>query len=383
MRYSGVVLLLLLSPADAQSIFKVVPTPNGHHGVSNNALSGAAASSPSDIWAVGQTTIHYDGTQWTAFNAPLIKGDNTSLLTGIVDISPTEAWAVGFINQGLANPGQIIEQWNGTQWTEYTGLTFNPGDRPSLNGMSAVSATDIWAVGTLLTGGTQILEALYEHWDGTAWTKQTGPFAGFFEGVSAVSANDTWAVGFTAGNTTFSEHYDGTRWQVIPTPSVGSGPNYLWGVTALATNDVWAVGYSTASNKPPPGQYNVPTKTLIIHYDGTGWTVVPSPNMGPHSQYQNNQLRGITAVSPNDIWGFGSYFAADGSGQQSTLLLHWDGNSWTLRPSPSPKPGNFRSDGLNGGVVTGPGNVWIVGSMDPATTGRPVTATFVLHTSGG
>src|SRR5450755_948312 len=112
MRYSGVVLLLLLSPADAQSIFKVVPTPNGHHGVSNNALSGAAASSPSDIWAVGQTTIHYDGTQWTAFNAPLIKGDNTSLLTGIVDISPTEAWAVGFINQGLVNPGQIIEQWN-------------------------------------------------------------------------------------------------------------------------------------------------------------------------------------------------------------------------------------------------------------------------------
>jgi len=161
------------------------------------------------------------------------------------------------------------------------------------------------------------------------------------------------------------------------TPNVGTGINILWGVTALAPNDVWAVGSSTASNKPPPGQFDVPSKTLIEHYDGTAWSVVPSPNVGPNSQFQSNQLHGSAAVSPTDIWAFGSYFAADGSGQQSTLVLHWDGASWTLQPSPSPQPGNFRSDVLNGGVVTAPGNVWLTGSMDPATTGKPVTATFV------
>src|SRR5579871_2745511 len=87
-------LALMWSPAliYAQSSFKIVPTPNGHHGARNNSLSAAASSSPSDIWAVGQTTIHFDGTQWTAFNAPLITGDNTSNLNGVVDISPTEAW---------------------------------------------------------------------------------------------------------------------------------------------------------------------------------------------------------------------------------------------------------------------------------------------------
>src|SRR5450759_2171714 len=99
----------------------------------------------------------------------------------------------------------------------------------------------------------------------------------------------------------------------------------------------------------PPGQYNVPTKTLIIHYDGTGWTVVPSPNMGPHSQYQNNQLRGITAVSPNDIWAFGSCFAADGSGQQSTLT------GWTVVPSPNMGPhSQYQNNQLRGITAVSP-----------------------------
>jgi len=381
----GIALMALVSsaaPAFAQSIFQVVPTPNGHHGVSNNSLSSAAASSQTDIWGVGQTTIHFDGTTWTAFNAPLINGDNTSNLNGVVDISPTEAWAVGVINTGLAHPGQIIERWDGTQWSEYQGPAFNPGDDPSLFGVTAISSNDIWAVGTLLTGGSQLLEALFEHWDGATWTKQTGRFFGFFQGVSADASNDIWAVGYS-NNATFSEHYDGTKWSLVRTLNVGTGPNALHGVVALAPNDVWAVGYSTASLKPPPGQFDVPTKTLIEHYDGTSWSVVPSPNVGPNSQYQSNRLLGITAVSPTDIWAFGSYFAASGNGNQMTLLMHWDGTNWTLVPSPNPKPGNFLSDLLWSGVSTGSGNVWIVGSEDPATTGRPVTVTLVLHTTGG
>jgi hypothetical protein len=147
-------------------------------------------------------------------------------------------------------------------------------------------------------------------------------------------------------------------------------------VLALAPNNVWAVGYSTASTKPPPNQYEVPTKTLIVHYDGTGWSVVPSPNVGPNTQYQSNRLLGLTAVSPTDIWAFGSYFAASGSNNQMTLVMHWDGTSWTLAASPNPQANSILNDILWGGVVTAPGSVWIVGSED-------VFYTLVLHTTGG
>jgi hypothetical protein len=370
-----------VSPAPAQSIFTVVPTPNGHHGPTNNALQAVAASSPSDIWAVGQTAIHYDGTEWTAFATPMIHGDNTSYLDGVVDISPTEAWAAGIIGIGTATPNQIIEQWNGTAWTVYPGPTFAAGDQPAIYGMAATSGTDIWAVGSLLVD-SEALQALYEHWDGTAWTATTGPLYGFVRGVSADAPNDVWAVGYN-GNVTFAERYDGTNWARVATPNVGTGPNSLGGVLALAPDNVWAVGFSTASTMPPPGDYDVPTKTLIEHYDGTGWSVVPSPNVGPDSQYQSNRLLGITAVSPTDIWAFGSYFAASGSENQMTLLLHYDGASWSLAPCPSPEPGNFEADILYSGVSPSPGNVWIVGSEDPATTGKPITVTFVLHTTGG
>jgi hypothetical protein len=384
-RHSFVLLALMAAQGltHAQSIFTVVETPNGHHGPTNNALQAVSASSPSDIWAVGQTTIHFDGTSWTAYTAPMIHGDNTSYLDGVADISPTNAWAAGIVGIGTATPGQVIEHWNGTAWGIFPGPTFSTGDQPEIDAMVAVSADDIWAVGSLLTSN-QLLEALFEHWDGKAWTAYTGPFHGFFRGVSADASNDIWAVGYAGLNfVTFSEHYDGTGWTLVDTPNVGSGPNSLGGVLALAPDNVWAVGYSTASQKPPPGQFDVPTETLIEHYDGTAWSVVPSPNVGPNSQYQSNRLLGATAVSPTDIWAFGSYFAASGSENQITLLLHWDGTSWSLAPCPSPEPGDFEDDILYSGVVTAPGSVWIVGTLDPAAEGKPVTDTFVIHTTGG
>jgi hypothetical protein len=374
-------LMRISAPAQAQSIFQVVPTPNGHHGPLNNNLLAVAASSPSDIWAVGQTTIHFDGTAWTAFPAPTIAGDNTSYLDGVVDISPTDAWAAGLVGIDTANPDQVIEHWDGGAWSVVPGPTFGPGQQPSIYGMTTVSANDIWAVGTMLVNNDG-LEALFEHWDGSAWTAKTGAFHGFFRAVSADASNDIWAVGYS-GNVTFSEHYDGTSWTLVRTPDVGSGPNSLGGVVALAPNDVWAVGYSTATVKPPPNQYDVPTETLIEHFDGTNWSVVPSPNVGPNSQYQSNRLLGVTAVSPSDIWAFGSYFAATGSENQMTLLLHWDGTSWSLAPCPNPITGNFWADILYSGVATAPGSVWIVGSQAPATEGKPISATFVLHTTGG
>jgi len=305
----------------------------------------------------------------------MIHGDNTSYLDGLVAISPTEAWAAGPVGIGTAHPGQVIERWDGTQWTVFPGPKFGANEQPSIWDMTAVSASDIWAVGSLLVNNAS-LYALFEHWDGTAWTATAGPLDGFFRAVSADAANDIWAVGYN-GNVTFSEHYNGTSWTLVRTPNVGTGPNSLQGVAALAPDNVWAVGYSTASLKPPPGQYEVPTKTLIEHYDGTSWTVVPSPNVGPKSQYQSNRLLGIAAVSPNDIWAFGSYFAASGSNVQSTLLLHWDGTSWSLAPCPNPSTGSVQTNILWYGVVAGPGNVWLVGAAEAGIQ------TLVLHTTGG
>jgi hypothetical protein len=378
-----VVFALLGAPFRAESqtgkssIFQVVHTPDENF---NNGLLAASASSPTDIWAVGQSTIHYDGTTWTAFPVPMVKGDNTSYLAGVVDISPTVAWAGGTVGIGEANPGQVLLQWNGTEWSVYPNPNLGKGNQPSIKAMTSTSANDIWAIGSLLGDDEQQLFFLFEHWDGTTWTVSTAISGdAFLLGASADATNDVWAVGFFGpendDSLTLAVHYDGTGWKPVPTPSVGAGANQLNGVLALAPNDVWAVGFTTSV--APPQQ--APTTTLIEHYDGTSWSIVPSPNVGPNSMYQSNRLFGLTANSSTDIYAFGSYFAANGSGQQGTLLLHWDGTEWSVEPSPDPtkQSAHFISDLLFAGVVPSPGNIWIFGSEDEA----PYEGTLAIHTT--
>jgi len=103
--------------------------------------------------------------------------------------------------------------------------------------------------------------------------------------------------------------------------------------------------------------------------------VVPSPNAGQES----NLLLGITAVSPTDIWAFGQVSVNSDFGKK-TLLLHWDGTSWTLAPSPSPEPGGILLDTLYGGVTTGQ-NVWIVGQQAANPGSGLFQATLAIHST--
>jgi hypothetical protein len=373
--------LIATGPAGAQpapgSIFRPVPTPDPNF---NNGLFAASASSATDIWAVGLSAIHYDGTKWTAFQPATNTGDTFSDLEGVVDISPTLAWAAGNVSDSSGIGNQVIENWDGSKWSVAAGPKFGSNLQPNLKAMTATSATDIWAIGDLLDNNLGLLYFLFEHYDGTSW-KTTKILSGdaFLLGASADARHDVWAVGFNGpendSSAPLAMHFDGAKWKTANTPRVGTGANQLNGVLALAPNDVWAVGFSTPV--PPPTQ--AATLNLIEHFDGTSWSVVPCPNVGPKSIYQSNRLFGLTANSAKDIWAFGSYFAADGSGHQMTLLMHWDGTKWSLVRSPNPTNGVFLSDLLFAGVVPSRGNVWIFGAKDIA----PHDDTLAIHTTIG
>jgi hypothetical protein len=64
------------------------------------------------------------------------------------------------------------------------------------------------------------------------------------------------------------EHWNGTRWSIVPSPSVGPTVSILTAVAALSTNDVWAAGHSST---------NTTYSTLVKHWNGRKWAIVPSP----------------------------------------------------------------------------------------------------------
>jgi hypothetical protein len=352
--------------APPSSIFKLVETPNIRAFPFHSDLSAVSASSATDIWAVGQSGVHFDGTKWTAFAMPQIAGDLTSGLVGVADLAPNNVWAVGNINIQEDNPNQVIEHYDGTKWSVSTGPTFQPTDQPFLNGLTAISSTDMWAAGSILTliGCCQEAFPLFEHFDGTSWTAtfDESNLNSFISGISAISSNDVWAVGDVGAiGGTFTEHFDGTAWSAVASPSPGNGENALLGVTALASNDVWAVGfYVVAANQDRP------QKTLVEHWDGTSWKVVASPNVGGNnSQTISNELRGVIAISANDVWAFGDTDAFLPE-KISNLVMHWDGTKWSLVPTPQPNPRHQKliDDVIDGGTVIPQGNLWLVGVAD-------------------
>src|SRR5204863_9080606 len=78
------------------------------------------------------------------------------------------------------------------------------------------------------------------------------------------------------------------------------------------------------------------SRTLTMHYDGKSWTVVPSPNQSTAAN-ADNDLRGVAAVGPNDVWAVGMYQNEQTAiHQHRTLAEHWDGTSWSILSSPSP-----------------------------------------------
>jgi hypothetical protein len=86
--------------------------------------------------------------------------------------------------------------------------------------------------------------------------------------TAAIADNDNWAVGGGGVQNGLVEHFDGTRWSVVPTPNLSNGGTggSFFGVAAAASNDVWAVGVQS-----PLGDQ------LIEHWDGKAWSEVTSP----------------------------------------------------------------------------------------------------------
>jgi hypothetical protein len=199
------------------------------------------------------------------------------------------------------------------------------------------------------TGGTNPASGCQGGWHvhtGSAGARESDELLG----VSAAATGGAWAVGVALppgrAARTLVEHWQGNAWRMVPSPDQPSGGSFLNAVVALSASDAWAVGLSRS-----PGR---PTRTLVLHWDGRRWAITASPNAGPG----DNSLVSVAAASARDVWAVGYW---DAKGVYRALVEHWNGYRWTVvRLPPLPRlggPGN----GLNAVDAAGSGVVWAVG----------------------
>ena len=136
-------------------------------------------------------------------------------------------------------------------------------------------------------------------------------------------------------------------------------------MTFLSRSDGWAVGNSFTSSGV--------SRTLILHWNGTTWTRVASPNPGAF-----HHLEAVTALSPRDAWAVGDYVPPN-SPSDKTLILHWNGIRWAKVASPTPAGVRGGSLGLLGVSAHSPNDVWAVGYYQSSTSEG---TTLVLHWNG-
>jgi hypothetical protein len=161
------------------------------------ALAGAAATALSVLAGLVMAAPAAAAAGWTSVSVPQ-TGNNTEL-NGMSARTSTDAWAVGvqFGAAGQTPPPPVAYHWNGSAWS----LTATPslGVNAGLNAVSASSASDAWAVGFTLPSGYRVRQPLYEHWNGSAWSIVPSPTPGAYPTLNAVaarSASDVYAVGF-------------------------------------------------------------------------------------------------------------------------------------------------------------------------------------------
>ena len=313
--------------ASGWTAVSVPPTGN------NVSLLGAAALSSTDAWAVGQqfaaagkpapppVTYHWDGSAWSLKATPSLG--QLAALDSVSASSANDAWAVGFTEIGHLDFGTLIEHWDGSAWTA-TSVDAITGSAARLTGVADLGPKNAWAVGEGSTGG------LAEHWNGSTWTVVPLPDSAFTPAnghpISATSARNIWLVGTTlnSSGTPIPEslHFDGTTWTVVPVALPNATTSALNAVTAISAKNVWAAGEDNANEAATGGS------TLVEHWNGTAWRIFKSPTPGG-----DPSLSGVAARSASDVYAVGTNLPSVNGGPEQAMILRWNGTKWSVDSS--------------------------------------------------
>ena len=347
LHYWSLVAVLMLvsatlnSPLQAQDIAVSTPvafsqqtTPN--NGI-NNFLFAISGDADNDVWAVGTTApgaiaLHFNGTAWSAVPMALPSADD---MRGVSVLAPNDVWAVGnALDTATQHTTSVIQHFNGKKWSLVASPHFASGDQ--LFAVKAIASNDVFAVGEFNSDVFNCLQfcgpkpqPLIEHFDGTKWTVIPTPAlkAGQTQSlkhVAATSHNDVWVTGvdeppFQAA----IMHFDGQKFRNVPFPSLSRVD--LEQIAAISANDAWVVGDIVTATTT-----GTTVSTLTAHWNGKIWTIVPSPNAT-----NADALGEVSARSSTDVWAVGcSMSCGADSGAGTILVEHFDGTRWAINPVP-------------------------------------------------
>ena len=347
-------LVCFAGPADGSGAWSFVSSPNPPG--SYAALNSVVCLTADNCMAVGNYNAlppgavahglaeRWNGRRWLVVPTPGVR--IFALLSGVSCTAPTFCIAVGWRTSQT-----LVERWNGASWSIVASANRPRWSDNLLSAVSCRTSKDCSAVGTYFGGYGQYTEI--QHWDGKHWVLVPSPNVtpvanpgNDLLGISCTTGSACVAVGATgtaAG--ALAERRTGRGWQVMPTAAGSRRGDVLRSVKCTSNTNCFAVGYTGAG------------KSLIERWNGTTWSIMASQN-----RTANNALLAVKCVTDADCVAVGGQ-SLNAPTIGSRLIEHWNGTAWSIVPSPGPAP--TAQSYLSGVSCPTAGNCIAVGRFDP------------------
>jgi hypothetical protein len=322
-------------------------------------LGGVACVKPTLCTAVGDhgdqlgprhpSAERWDGVKWTTQVVPVPDG---SVFSGLGSIAcPSARSCIAGGDWSTASVQHVLgEKLIGSSW----GVLPAPDPGPFASVASIACATE----GACLTVGNYTAAGktapFSEQLTGTSWNVQNlpTPSGATLAGIGAVSCpTASWCM--AVGNYlpspqqafTWAAMWTGGTWSVLSTPSPGTTMNQMHSISCTSSTACTAVGdYLDAAGFDTP---------FALRWDGTSWSVqsIPPPSAS------TSELLGVSCTTSTSCTAGGDY--VDSTGTFLTLAEHWDGTSWSIQPTPNPP--EAQQSRIRGIACTGPQSCEMVG----------------------
>ena len=317
-------------------------------------LLAVSCAGPSACTAVGSfenssgasqpLAMAWDGTTWADQTVPVPARATGSGFSAVSCAAPGVCIAAGGYNKSSGEGFSLAEAWNGTAWTIQVAPMPARSGGSELFGVSCTAVAACTAVGAYLAdestapatprSGIEILAPMATAWNGVAWhvtsaVNPAGSGGGALDAVSCTAAAACVAVGsytpeISLAGITLAEGWNGTGWTLQPSPSpVGANSSQLNAVACPSARVCIAVGYYARNAAT--------VDTLAEIRNGSHWRIVASPDSrGAAVSF----LNAVACASPRACVAVGA--SANSRGAQRPLAEAWNGSAWRIVRVPEP-----------------------------------------------
>ena len=228
---------------------------------------------------------------------------------------------------------------------------------PSVNA-SATGYSQLNRVDATSVSNVWAIGSLVERYDGSNWAAMSSPAGVALRGLDVVSPSEVWVAGYSGSAATVARWKNGTWTTRYSQASTGRHLTVFEAIAVDPSGQVWAVGWDRDYNAP-----GRPVSSLVVHFNGASWSREATP-----SPANRNTLMDVVALGNGEVFAVGVAQDTSGGGiTPRSLMLRKHDASWSSLTVPQGEAGS--QDQLLSVAAVSPSSVWSVGYYNSPSSG--------------